>query len=502
MPDVSMVPLADLVERHEISHLRQVDMLAAAILRISPRAWMPVLLGGHSTWLIPARRRKRDALAVLSAVLKGLAVGGAQACELPPAIAGVNDEMLDQLDVAAKDIRFEFYLEGSLRFAATQTELPLSALLRIASVRASWYTRDVAVALMEIAFDERVSPQTVFDIWAHLHNRAVDEETPIIVEFDSGEQVRLDERFDDAVDDLLDILEAEATADLGRYWVEELGKAKPPDWPDRFTIIFEQWTKTVERCVQQAMTPLIAQHVLQTLLMRELRERLFSSLRRDYPHLAATPERMAEAISTAKRGSVVVLGKDSGPSLDRLEQIGTILEEEYGLSPILIREQPVLEEHGLVGKLLAYTTMARYVIVENSEPSGHLYELPYLHTAEVLLAVLQEHGKGASRMPDDSLAKNPLARVFRYDVTSLADAVGEAVAWAEQRLHENAKANREVWPWLDEQEAVSATAEEEPRHAQAKSKLVKSLREADERAQREIHDHLAAKRRGLRTPSG
>lgn len=91
--------------------------------------------------------------------------------------------------------------------------------------------------------------------------------------------------------------------------------------------------------------------------------------------------------------------------------------------------------------------LARYVVVENTFPSGHLYELPYLHNAGVIVALLQQRGRGASHMPNDLLDNSAVMKRFFYDIESLEDTVVEAMEWAEAKLDEVAAVNRSTRPW-------------------------------------------------------
>jgi hypothetical protein len=186
-----------------------------------------------------------------------------------------------------------------------------------------------------------------------------------------------------------------------------------------------------------------------------IRERFIGYMKMAFPHLDSDPEKLANTIAAAKRGAVLLLGPDSGDAIARLHEIRDILETRVGLTALLVKEQPEMEGHGLVGKLHVYAGMARFVVVENSGPSGHLYELPHLRMIESVTAVLQETGKGASRMPDDSIAKDPLVRVFRYSTQNLEATVVKAAMWAERRIEKNAQQNRKTWGW-------TASAQESP----------------------------------------
>jgi hypothetical protein len=88
--------------------------------------------------------------------------------------------------------------------------------------------------------------------------------------------------------------------------------------------------------------------------------------------------------------------------------------------------------------------MARYVVVENTFASGHLYEIPLLEAAGVVVAVLQEEGRGASFMPDESILKNALFERFFYTPETLREAVAAATAWAERKVAEVTRLHAET----------------------------------------------------------
>jgi hypothetical protein len=104
--------------------------------------------------------------------------------------------------------------------------------------------------------------------------------------------------------------------------------------------------------------------------------------------------------------SVLILGKDTGPALDRLKRIESKLQE-LGYYTYIIKEQPDRIGEGVVQKVMRYALSSRFVIIENSEPSGHLYEIPHVaKAAECVTIVLQEEGKGATWMFEDAYAKH------------------------------------------------------------------------------------------------
>jgi len=89
------------------------------------------------------------------------------------------------------------------------------------------------------------------------------------------------------------------------------------------------------------------------------------------------------------------------------------------------------------------------VLIENTEPSGHLYEIPHVaKAAECVTVVLQESGKGATWMFEDAYAKHRHWHKLTYDDAELDQAVGTAAAWAERFVAEFANYQIANLPWL------------------------------------------------------
>ena len=93
--------------------------------------------------------------------------------------------------------------------------------------------------------------------------------------------------------------------------------------------------------------------------------------------------------------SVLVLGKDTGAALDRLKRIAAKLQER-GYYTYIIKEQPDKAGESVIQKVMRYALSSKFVLIENTEASGHLYEIPHVtKAAECITVVLQEDGKGS-----------------------------------------------------------------------------------------------------------
>lgn len=147
--------------------------------------------------------------------------------------------------------------------------------------------------------------------------------------------------------------------------------------------------------------------------------------------------------------SVLILGKDTvGPALDRLKSIAAKLED-LGYYTYIIKEQPDKAGESVIQKVLRYALSVKFVVIENSEPSGHLYEIPHVaKAAECVTVVLQEEGQGATWMFEDAYAKHRHWQKFTYAKNELPAIVEQAAAWAEKFVGEFAAYQEANLPWM------------------------------------------------------
>ena len=144
----------------------------------------------------------------------------------------------------------------------------------------------------------------------------------------------------------------------------------------------------------------------------------------------------------------MVLGKDSGAALDRLKSIASRLED-LGYYTYIIKEQPDRHGESVVQKVLRYALSSKFVVIENTEASGHLYELPHVaKAAECVTVVLREEGRGATWMFEDAYAKHKHWHKLTYKVGEVERAVDGAAAWAEKFVAQFADYQIANLPWL------------------------------------------------------
>ncbi len=146
--------------------------------------------------------------------------------------------------------------------------------------------------------------------------------------------------------------------------------------------------------------------------------------------------------------SVLVLGKDTGDALERLRRIASRLEAR-GYYAIIIKDQPDKLGESVMQKVMRYALSSKFVLMENTEPSGHLYEIPHVgKAAECVTAFLQEEGKGATWIFEDAFGKNQHWQKFVYAPGDLERIVDEAARWAEELIKEFGAFQQRVLPWM------------------------------------------------------
>lgn len=146
--------------------------------------------------------------------------------------------------------------------------------------------------------------------------------------------------------------------------------------------------------------------------------------------------------------SVLILGKDTGTALDRLKRIESKLQD-LGYYTYIIKEQPDKVGEGVVQKVMRYALSSKFVLIENTEAAGHLYEIPHVtKAAECVTVVLQEEGRGATWMFEDAYAKHKHWHKLEYRDDALEAAVEQAAAWAEKFVRDFSDYQMATLPWL------------------------------------------------------
>jgi hypothetical protein len=149
--------------------------------------------------------------------------------------------------------------------------------------------------------------------------------------------------------------------------------------------------------------------------------------------------------------SVLILGKDTGEGLGLLKRIQSHLNN-LGFYTYIIKEQPDVLGESVMQKVLRFGLSSRFVVIENTEPTGHLYEFPHITKfAELTSIVLQKNGAGSTWMFEDLYHRLNNIKKFEYVEENLEEQLDIAIDWAKSYVKSFGEYQQEKLPWLKKQ---------------------------------------------------
>jgi hypothetical protein len=144
--------------------------------------------------------------------------------------------------------------------------------------------------------------------------------------------------------------------------------------------------------------------------------------------------------------SVLVLGSYHAPGYARLESISVHLRD-LGYEPVLVANIPDFEHYDQSQKVVAIAAVSRFILIDDSEPSGHLNEVELCKVNRWVTTLLRANGRAASSMTLGASISSNVMHELPYDPENIAPAVQAATAWAEQRLAELEKQLSAIYPY-------------------------------------------------------
>lgn len=166
-------------------------------------------------------------------------------------------------------------------------------------------------------------------------------------------------------------------------------------------------------------------------------------LRRELTTLPADHDTLVEI---PRQGSVLVLGADGTPAGQARLSALSVQLRAAGRHPVLVRAHPDLPGRNVVQKAAAMALACEHVIVDDTEPSGHLIEIALaLAGTTTPFVVLRKDGRYSTSMVA------PVLTSFRWtatvDYVDEADGVRRALDRARQLSDERQAALRDNEPW-------------------------------------------------------
>lgn len=153
-----------------------------------------------------------------------------------------------------------------------------------------------------------------------------------------------------------------------------------------------------------------------------------------------------EFVAVHKEHSVLVLGSYDEPGRERLAKLSEAMRRE-GYEPFLASDVVDEPSLSLQQKVTLLAHLARFVVIDDTDPSGHVVEMKIAFDNNLHTIVLQGTGHPSSSM----LAEMPILKsnfkAFPYDPYDPGDVVVAAVRWVESTMTDVTGAYNSLYPW-------------------------------------------------------
>jgi len=160
-----------------------------------------------------------------------------------------------------------------------------------------------------------------------------------------------------------------------------------------------------------------------------------------------------EYVNKFKERSVLVLGSYSPDGLEKIDRIcGALKQKNY--EPVLIKDVPDFEQYDLHQKVAAVGSVVRFIIIENSIPSGHLNEIDICKDNNWVTIILRNELSHSSAM---TLSAEHYSKVIidkKYTDKNIEKVLEETLNWAEKKLIELKKEFDDLYPWREEKKNI------------------------------------------------
>lgn len=144
---------------------------------------------------------------------------------------------------------------------------------------------------------------------------------------------------------------------------------------------------------------------------------------------------LARQHQVSKERSVLVLGGYRPDLLRDLESVRDSIDPRK-YSPVLISQIQDLPSASNRDKVRFWSAAARFCVVIDDQPSGHIDELNILQDNRTITAILRPRGRSSSQMLDSDPSQYYLfMRSFAYERSPL-EALSPALSWAEAKARE------------------------------------------------------------------
>lgn len=224
-----------------------------------------------------------------------------------------------------------------------------------------------------------------------------------------------------------------------------VGGASPEFWklPDNYPL-FRDWKEVVESI------PALA----------EKHKQFISTVQgtASLQDIIAEKVSMFEVVRVFKYQQVLILGKDTGEFINRLNAIAGCIRL-LGLIPVIIKRLPDIPVQSNEEKVRCFADLSKCVLVENSFPAGQILELKICSTNRIVTSMLREQGKGSSFMSTDFHADFKFMGEFEYttddhSISSLECQIIRTIIWSDIIIKRREAIYSKLYPWRSDVNGV------------------------------------------------
>jgi hypothetical protein len=157
-------------------------------------------------------------------------------------------------------------------------------------------------------------------------------------------------------------------------------------------------------------------------------------------------KKIEEYVPWSREKRVLILGAYDSAGENRLISIKACLEE-LGYEPVLVKEIRDFEHYDLTQKATVIAGLSRFIIFDDSSPSGHLNEFEVCRTNGWVMVLLRANGIHSTWMTAGASITSKVILEANYDPSNPKPAIEEATKWAEDRLSTLKKEFSSLYPW-------------------------------------------------------
>jgi len=120
---------------------------------------------------------------------------------------------------------------------------------------------------------------------------------------------------------------------------------------------------------------------------------------------------------------------------------------QLGYDPVLLKDIPDDPHQDLGQKVATLGSIARFVVVDDSEKSGHIAELEICKQNRWVTTILRHRGVGSSWMTAGASVSSKVIHEAPYEPPPVSEAVRAATEWAETTLGTVKEELSHTYPW-------------------------------------------------------